>query len=128
MNIKHTVHVLHARIREAVKGAMRSPKWRTLEKKVREAAGVCAACKGNQNLQVHHVQPFHLHPELELVESNLIVLCMGKNECHLKLGHGDNFKAYNPNIATDAKAFFNSTFAQREVIQAGALANRKMLP
>jgi hypothetical protein len=49
------------------------------------------------------MQPFHLKPELELDLKNLIVLCMGPNECHLLLGHGDNFKKYNPYIAADAK-------------------------
>lgn len=128
MNIKHTVHVLHSKIREAIKANTRSPKWRALEKKVREEQGSCAACKSTKNLQVHHKQPFHLHPELELIEDNLICLCMDRNECHLKIGHGDNFKAYNPNAEADAKEFFNATFENREAIQARALANRKTLP
>lgn len=83
----------------------RSPQWPALEKKTREAHPNCAACGGNQRLQVHHKRPFHLHPELELDPSNLIVLCeeAGKN-CHLEIGHGGSFSAYNPNVEADAAA------------------------
>jgi hypothetical protein len=50
-------------------------------------------------LNVHHVLPFHLKPELELDPSNLITLCssLDKN-CHLDIGHGDNFRAYNASV------------------------------
>jgi hypothetical protein len=49
----------------------------------------------------HHKKPYHLHPELELDPNNLITLCM-ENLCHIDIGHGDSFKAYNPNVAEDA--------------------------
>lgn len=29
---------------------------------------------------------------------------MSRKECHLQIGHGDDFKAYNPNVETDAAA------------------------
>ena len=44
---------------------------------------------------------FKHDPALELDPKNLIVLCMGPNECHLLIGHGDNFKLYNPYVAAD---------------------------
>jgi hypothetical protein len=28
----------------------------------------------------------------------------GDKDCHIKLGHGDNFKAYNPNVVEDVKS------------------------
>jgi hypothetical protein len=28
---------------------------------------------------------------------------MGEYECHLKIGHGDNFKAYNPTVEPDSE-------------------------
>ena len=80
----------------------RSPHWHKVEKDVLSKNPVCASCGTTDKLQVHHMRPFHLYPELELDESNLIVLCMEKeHECHLKLGHGDDWKAYNPNVKKD---------------------------
>ena len=55
-----------------------------------------------EDIQVHHRAPFHLHPELELDPKNLISLCMSKTECHLRIGHGDFFKAWNPDVLPDA--------------------------
>ena len=55
-------------------------------------------------MNVHHKKPFHLFPELELESTNLITLCMdGDKDCHIKLGHGGSFKAYNPNVEEDVK-------------------------
>jgi 5-methylcytosine-specific restriction protein A len=83
--IKHLV--------DAAKGkhpitAARSPHWSTVRKRHLEKFPTCAVCGGNVKLQVHHRHPFHLHPELELEESNLITLCEapGRN-CHLIFGH-----------------------------------------
>ena len=54
---------------------------------------------------MHHVIPFHLDPAKELDRTNLIVLCMAyPQECHLQIGHGGYFKAYNPNVIADSKA------------------------
>ena len=80
----------------------RSKQWRKLEKETLKGK-CCAACGGNKHLQVHHIKPFHLYPELELDRNNLIVLCMGFNECHVRLGHGGNYKAYSLTVAEDAK-------------------------
>jgi hypothetical protein len=30
---------------------------------------------------------------------------MGKNSCHLDIGHGGSFRAYNPNVLDDAEKF-----------------------
>ena len=68
----------------------------------------CAACGSRilPKLQVHHRKPFHLFPELELVEENLIVLCedgpMNTN-CHGLIGHCGNWSDYNENVVTDAE-------------------------
>jgi len=126
MKTPHFINVLHSKIRETVKLQMRSPKWRALEKKTREAFPSCAACLSTKGLQVHHKQPFHLYPELELEPTNLIVLCMSPNECHLKLGHGDNFKCWNPNIATMAAAFQTLTDEERIKLQLTAKISRQV--
>lgn len=86
--------------------AKRSNEWPKLEKSHLEANPFCACCSSKNNLQVHHKKPFHLHPELELDPTNLITLCMD-NDCHLLVGHGDSFKAYNPDVESDAKLVFS---------------------
>jgi hypothetical protein len=83
-------------------GMARSPKWPGVEKLHLKFHPVCEACASSKNLNVHHKKPFHLFPQLELDMNNLITLCMDK-ECHIKIGHGDNFKDYNPDVETDAQ-------------------------
>lgn len=111
--LQHLVKVAHSVLREHAKrgGALvgkllgegpRSSKWPGVEHAFLRGHSSCAACAGKLRLQVHHKQPFHLHPELELDPSNLMTLCMGPNECHIRIGHGDDFKMYNPNVIVDA--------------------------
>jgi 5-methylcytosine-specific restriction protein A len=81
----------------------RSPHWDKVKTAHLERFPVCAACMSFKDLQVHHIKPFHLYPELELVESNLITLCMWKDhDCHIHVGHGGAFPAENPNVVEDA--------------------------
>jgi len=83
-------------------GVARSPHWPTVQHHHLQKFPTCEACGGNVNLNVHHRKPFHLFPDLELEPTNLITLCMdGDKDCHIKLGHGGNFKAYNPNVDAD---------------------------
>jgi hypothetical protein len=98
--------------RDAAAGStsQRSPKWPHVEKLHLKLEPACACCGSTKHLQVHHKKPFHLFPELELDLNNLITLCEDEKECHLKVGHGGNFKDYNPNVATDAaKVLANQT-------------------
>ncbi len=56
-------------------------------------------------MEAHHKLPFHLHPELELEDSNLIPLCEEKEDginCHLAFGHLGNFKSFNKDVEADA--------------------------
>jgi hypothetical protein len=75
--------------------APRSSEWPTLEKKVREAAGSCAACGTTKDLAVHHIRPFHIFPEDELKEENLICLCQRH---HIELGHLEDWASINPDV------------------------------
>lgn len=67
----------------------------------------CEACGSAYNLNVHHVEPFHLRPDLELEPSNLITLC---REHHFRIGHDPDGKGprkpswleSNPNVRSDA--------------------------
>jgi hypothetical protein len=85
----------------------RSPLWPKVEKKHKKLFPTCAACGTNEEVQVHHKRPFHLHPELELDPNNLISLCMvAPKNCHLTVGHGNSFKAYNPKVDEDSAHVF----------------------
>jgi len=101
--ILHAINVVRASFHQAKKNRTRSPLWAALERTfIQTHKGGCASCGSTHRLQVHHKKPFHLFPELELEPSNLIVLCMDIDDCHLKLGHGGSFKAYNPRIEEHA--------------------------
>jgi len=95
----------------------RSPKWPSLEKEFLKEHPKCEACGTVLRLELHHKLPFHLHPELELDPNNLITLCMDISECHLKIGHGDDFKAYNPNILEDVEKVKNNFSLLLEVTE-----------
>lgn len=82
----------------------RSPEWPKVERAYKKLNPVCECCGSKVKLNVHHKKPFHLFPELELDPTNLITLCMdSKRECHLHIGHGDDFKDYNPNVVQDVQ-------------------------
>lgn len=110
----HHCRRLHSMARESAKcgsafepmlGGPRSSLWPHARKLALENQKTCLACDTDDTLQVHHAKPFHDFPEDELKQSNLRVLCMGPNECHVKLGHGDSFQWYNPNVDADIAAF-----------------------
>ena len=44
----------------------------------------CAACGSGEALNVHHIEPFHERPDLELDPANLITLC---RRHHFEIGH-----------------------------------------
>lgn len=103
-------------LRERAKSKRRSSRWDEVRDEFLETNGRCAACGSTSRLQVHHIEPFHLHPELELDPKNLISLCMGESECHLKIGHGGSFKRYNPGVVADAKKHMAAKDDQRRAL------------
>lgn len=97
-----------AEIAERVSGdtfdAERSSKWRAVRNAYILEHPVCEACGTDRELNVHHVKPFHLYPELELDMDNLITLC---REHHFRIGHDPdgidgprpaNWKSSNPDV------------------------------
>lgn len=85
--------------------AKRSSHWSSVRAQHLVKQPKCAVCGGAEKLQVHHIHPFHLHPELELDPDNLITLCEsgpGKLNCHIIFGHLGNFRSYNPDVEQDA--------------------------
>jgi arsenate reductase-like glutaredoxin family protein len=82
---------------------VRSPHWSTVRSLWLHSNPACAVCQKTNNLNVHHIKPFHLYPELELETTNLITLCENKGmNCHFLFGHLGDWEAYNPSIVEDA--------------------------
>ena len=83
-------------------GATRSPLWSTVRNNHLIKEPLCQLCGGKTKLNVHHILPFHMNPELELDPNNLITLCNGSSgtiSCHIRFGHFDNFRTkWNPTI------------------------------
>lgn len=122
--IRHLVNVVTSVLRERAKRKTRSPHWEAVERAFRKYNPACAACGGMTRLQVHHKQPFHLHPELELDPGNLIGLCFGPNECHLEIGHGGDWRGYNPNVVSDAAEAISRPAFFKDVVLKARLARK----
>lgn len=98
-------------------GSVRSPQWPGVRATHLASNPTCIVCGGTGGLQVHHVRPFHVHPELELDPNNLVTLCTtnGTLNCHIRFGHLDNFKnKWNPNIKVDAEMWRKRFLAVKE--------------
>jgi hypothetical protein len=89
--------------RDRLQGASRSPKWSGVEKAYRKLHPTCEVCgtKGTLTnpLNVHHIAPFHLHPELELSVDNLWTMC---RQHHFLFGHFMNWKSFNKTVIDDS--------------------------
>jgi hypothetical protein len=59
---------------------------------------VCAVCGGVKRLQAHHLFPRHIWPQLMWMPEFWYPLCRGNPtiDCHCTVGHGGDFKGYNP--------------------------------
>lgn len=90
---------------KAVKGEKRSGKWRKIRATHLEKNPLCAICGLKNKVEVHHVIPFNVAPDLELNPENLITLCENKKwgiTCHLLVGHLGNYKDFNSSVQADA--------------------------
>lgn len=84
----------------------RSSKWASVRKNHLAQHPTCSVCGGTEKLEVHHIVPFHMNPELELDPTNLITLCESKSYgivCHLLIGHLGSYKTVNPDVIQDAQ-------------------------
>ena len=82
----------------------RSNKWPKVRADYVKEHPVCFCCGGTKKLEVHHVQSFHLHPDLELEPINLLTLCEAKKygiNCHLFAGHSGNYRNENLRVIGD---------------------------
>lgn len=85
--------------------AIRSPKWTNVRKEHLKNNPNCVACGRDKKLEVHHIKPVHLFPELELDPSNLVTFCA--DPCHIVFGHLMNFKSWNSNVVIDSDLYLN---------------------
>ena len=86
-------------------GKPRSGHWPTVRKHHLNAHPCCEVCGGTEKLEVHHILPFHLHPDHELDPGNLVTLCesgKGGVNCHLHYGHLGNYRSFNEEVRADA--------------------------
>lgn len=79
---------------------VRSSKWRKVRKEHIKWNWKCECCNNLKKLEVHHIVPYHIAPELELDEKNLITLC---RRCHLLIGHLDKWDRHNAEVVKDSK-------------------------
>lgn len=86
-----------------IRYATRSYKWNTVRKQHLEKHPNCIACGRNKKLEVHHIKPVHLFPDLELDPSNLVTLCA--DPCHILFGHLMDFKSWNKSVVEDSKDY-----------------------
>lgn len=84
-------------------GKPRSGSWSRVRREHLTREPQCIACGRGKTLEVHHVQPFHDRPELELDDENLVSLCA--EPCHFVFGHLLNWSASNPYVRDDAQAY-----------------------
>lgn len=97
-------------------GLPRSPDWPEWRAGFLRRHPTCEACGTNRELQVHHVEAHHLHPELEMIEENCMTLCMYRaRECHWQVGHlGLSWSVNNPAAREDAARLL---LRRREALQ-----------
>jgi len=111
---------------------LRSPQWHKVEKEHLAKKPACQWCGAKveldengkpkkdvqPKLQVHHIKPFHLHPELELDPSNFITLCEegGYLNCHLFHGHNGDWKSFNDKVREECEAHREDP--ERQILEA----------
>lgn len=80
----------------------RSYQWKKVRDEFISNNPVCAACGTNKTLEVHHIKPYHLNPELELDKNNLITLC---RDHHYTFGHFCDWRSWNIDVKTDTTVY-----------------------
>jgi 5-methylcytosine-specific restriction enzyme A len=102
--------------------AERSGKWEAVRAAYLADHPACEACGCREDLNVHHVLPYHIYPELELDAGdakhpgNLITLC---REHHKMFGHLGDWKSFNPNVREDCARYREEMLARPYTKEAG---------
>ena len=96
-------HLLDRVQGKAKKGQKRSSEWRLFRQKYIQDQ--CASCGSETKLELHHIVPFNVAPDLELDPDNVITLCENKKygiNCHLYNGHNGNYRNFNLRVKSDS--------------------------
>lgn len=81
----------------------RSSQWNTVRKEHLKYQPECQACGRTKDVEVHHIEPFHINPSKELDPTNLITLC--SKSCHLTFGHLMDYKSWNKDVVSDCQNY-----------------------
>ena len=90
---------------------VRSPGWGKVRDDFLLCHSICCGCGSMSKLEVHHIQPFHVRPDLELDKTNLITLC---RECHYQIGHLRDWRLCNATVIEDANEYKRKYLSARE--------------
>ena len=86
---------------EPIGAVPRSSHWPAVRAAKLKAQPTCEATGSTDDLEVHHVEPFHEDPSKELDPDNLIVL---NRLAHFIIGHLCSWQSWNPAVRKDAAA------------------------
>lgn len=86
---------------EVFGGVPRSPRWGAFRDHYLQGK-TCAACNTKEELEAHHIVPFHIDKSLEMSGANLVALCRNH---HLTFGHCGDWSAFNPQVLADSAAY-----------------------
>lgn len=115
--------------------SLRSPRWESVRANHLKNNPLCVACGSKEHLQVHHIKPFHLFPELELDPTNLITLCEFDNKDsnatndnhHLILGHNGDFHKNNEDVIKEINKYRLTKSNLGELIGYDFNTNKKII-
>jgi len=81
----------------------RSPQWAGIRAFHLKKQNTCQACGQKDQLEVHHIVPYHIQPDRELDPANLLTLCQ---DCHLTWGHLRNWSSWNVMVEKDVSWYY----------------------
>jgi len=77
-------------------GASLNWSWQRCRRAFLKKVGkVCVCCDTKKKIEVHHILPRHIRPDLAVNMTNLIALC---KSCHFHIGHLCSYFNYNETI------------------------------
>jgi hypothetical protein len=81
----------------------RSPQWAGVRAAHLKKQKACQGCGQRDQLEVHHIIPYHIQPDRELDPANLMTLCQ---DCHLTWGHLRNWSSWNVMVEKDVSWYY----------------------
>ena len=78
-----------------VVGVCGHPAVGTTSKQWRIVITPCAFCGQTNKLEVHHIYPQHIRPDLAYDTNNFVILC---RRCHFTVGHKNNWTNVFTNV------------------------------